>query len=319
MTAHRFWVPAALLLAGFTASAQLANGIKAVVHDSVVTFHQVDSLTSQTRAADELRRTYAGDPEGFQKKLNELLADNLETLLERQLIVHEFKTAGYNIPETVIDDAVEERIKSRFGNRRTATKTLQAQGITLEKFREQIRDQFIVEALRSKYVSSEIIISPYKVETYYENNREKFKLEDQVKLLMILIKKTPSLEEDARKKANDLLTKLTAGADFRELAKQFSEGSQRAQGGEWGWVEKSVLREELRTVAFGLKPGEVSPVIDLPDGCYILKVEEARSSHYKPLKDVRVEIEETLRAEERRRIEKAWLNKLRKKTYVRYY
>jgi peptidyl-prolyl cis-trans isomerase SurA len=223
------------------------------------------------------------------------------------------------MPETVIEEEVQTRIKARFGDRRTATKTLQAQGITYEKFREQIRDQFIVEALRGKYISSEILISPYKVEQFYLANQSKFKLEDQVKLRMIVLKKPAAEAPAVRTRADEIETKLKEGADFKELATLYSEGSQRAQGGDWGWAERTTLRKELADAAFALKAGEFSPVVELPDACYLLKVEEAKVAHVRPLKEVRDEVEGFLMSQERNRLEKQWLDKLRKKTFVRYY
>lgn len=302
-----------------TARGAFANGIRAVVHDSVITSHQVEFLTSQTRAAEELRRQYANDRETYQKKVAEVLNENMEDLVERQLIIQEFKSAGYNMPESLIDEEVQSRIKSRFGDRRTATKTLQAQGITYEKFREQIRDQFIVEALRGKYVASEILISPYKVEQYYLANQSKFKLEDQVKVRMIVLKKGAAESPAVRARADEIYTKLKEGADFKEMATLYSEGSQRAQGGDWGWAERSTLRKELADVAFTLKAGEFSQVIELPDACYLLKADEIKAAHVRPLKEVRDEIEQVLIGQERNRVEKQWIAKLRKKTFVRYY
>ena len=132
------------------AQGQVANGIKAVVHDSVVTYQEVEALTAPF--ADDLRRQFRGDPEGYNKKITEALNDNMDQLVERQLVLHEFKAAGYQMPEGVIDNEVRDRIHSRFGDRAKLTKTLQAQGLTFEKFRNDVRDQIIVEALRGKNI-----------------------------------------------------------------------------------------------------------------------------------------------------------------------
>src|SRR4051812_47450023 len=115
--------------------AELANGIKAVVHDSVITYEEVEERTMQT--ADVLRRQYRGQPEQFQKKMDDARVENLEVCVSKQLILHEFQTAGYHLPESVIDEMVQERIRNQFGNRVTMTKTLQAEGLTYEKLRQR--------------------------------------------------------------------------------------------------------------------------------------------------------------------------------------
>src|SRR5260370_32595127 len=199
-------------------------------------------------------------------------------------------------------------------------KTLEAQGMTYEKFREQIRDQIIVEALRQKNISSEIIISPHKVETYYEAHRDEYKVEDEVKLRMIVLNKTVETDAPpARQVAEEILRKLGEGASFEDMAKVYSQGSQRKEGGEWGWTEKSALRKELAEVAFTLKSGERSGVIETPEACFLMLVEDQRTAHNKPLSEVRDQIENHLLLDERNRLEKQWIERLKKKTFFRYF
>jgi len=295
--------------------AELANGIKAIVHDAIITYVDVEDLTSQT--ADVLMRQYRRDPSVLQKKMQEARDENLDRLLSRELILHEFSTAGYSMPESVIDEVVQQRIRSRYGDRVKLTKTLQAQGTTFEKFKQQVREQFIVEAMRSKNIAQEIIISPFKIETYYSANKDKYKVEDQVKLRMIVLNKSGDIS--ARKLAEEILVKLKEGASFAEMATINSQGSQKNQGGDWGWVEKSVLRKELADVAFSLKTGDISEEIETPEACYLMKVEESRPAHVRTIAEVRDEIEKNLVLAERERLEKQWIDKLKKKTFVRYF
>jgi parvulin-like peptidyl-prolyl isomerase len=300
------------------ARAELANGIRAIVHDSIVTYEDVLELSTQTE--DVLRRQYAGQPELFDAKMREADKENLDKLLANELILHEFQTAGYNLPESLIDDAVQEQIKARFGDRATATKTLQARGITYEKFRQQVRERIIIQAMREKNISSGIIISPHKVETYYLAHKNDFKVEDEVKLRMIVLNRsTDTNAPDAKELASEILRKLEEGASFTEMAKVYSQGSQRAQGGDWDWVERSVLRKELADVAFALKPGQRSGIIETPEAYYLMLVEDSKTSHCKPLVEVRDQIEHTLTLEEQKRLEKQWIDRLRKKTFVRTF
>ena len=139
----------------------MANGIKAIVHDSVVTVQEVQASTAPL--VDDLRRQYRNQPDAYEKKLAEVMKENLEILLDRQLILHDFKTAGYNLPESIIEEEVQKRIRKDFGDRAKLTKTLQAEGITYEKFHQQVREQVIYWAMQGKNVSSEFIVSPHKI------------------------------------------------------------------------------------------------------------------------------------------------------------
>ena len=355
---------------GISLHAQLVDGIKAIVHDSVISYQEVEAFTAPF--AEQLERQYRAQPDMLKKRLEQVRNENLDRLLENQLILHDFKTAGYNLPESYLDDAVQDRIRTKFGDRAKLTKSLQAEGMTYEKFRQQMRDQIIIEALRAKNVSSEIIISPQKIETYYLAHQDKFKLEDEVKLRMIVLN-VPSESEvvAVRKLAQEILGKIKEGAAFSEMAKVYSQDPQRNQGGDWGWWERKTLNPGLAAVAFALKPGELSGIIshagvetnfwfceysgdgrptqarrfevDLvskkeslveerkfdsveaaaslptPKRFYLMLLEEKRSAHVKPLSEVQDEIEKVLLTQERTRLQKQYVDRLKKKTFVRYF
>lgn len=299
--------------------AELANGIKAVVRDSVITFLEVEFAAAP--AIDVLRREYRTQPEVYDKKAASALSESLDKFVERDLILNDFKTAGYNFPESIIEETVQERIRSRYRDRSTLIKSLQEQGITYESFRQQIRDQIIVEALRAKNGGSgEIIISPHQIETYYLAHTNSYQVEEEVKLRMIVLNiPTLSEAEQVRRQAEEILAKIKEGAAFSEMAGVYSQGAQRSQGGDWGWVERSVLRKELADSAFSLKVGELSIPIETPQAIYLMLVEDRRSAHLKPLNTVRVEIERILVTQERERLQKQYINRLKKKTFVRYF
>ena len=298
--------------------AELVDAIKAVVNNGVVTYAEVEEFAAP--AAQALQRDYAGQPDIFRQKLGDALSDGQEQLIERQLILHDFDTEGYRLPETVVDELVQERIRERFGDRITLMKTLQAQGRTYEKFRREVRDQFIVQQLRAISISPEkIIISPYKVETYYLVHQDDFKVEDEVKLRMIVLNKTSGDDTNTVRLAGEILAQIKEGAAFQEMASVYSQDSQRSQGGDRGWVERSVLRKELADIAFALKPGQVSEVIEMPEACYLMLVEQARPAHVKPLNEVRDDVELTLRTQAQKQLEQQWIEQLKKKTFIRLF
>jgi parvulin-like peptidyl-prolyl isomerase len=309
------WVAALCL--GLPLRAELADGVKAIVNDTVITYAQVEEFTMP--AEDALRREYAVQPEVFRQKLAEALDNSLEILVERQLILHEFETKYNKLPDSVVDELVQDRLREQFGDRVTAMKSLQAQGMTYEQYRQNVRDQYIESALRHQNVSREITISPYRVETYYLAHQDDFKVEDEIKLRMIVLNKTADDDTNTPALAREILAKIKEGATFPEMASVYSQGSQRSQGGDWGWVERSVLRQELAEVAFALKPGQVSDVIETPEACYLMLVEQTRPAHVRPLIEVRDDIDKTLRTQEQARLQKQWIESLKKKTFIRYF
>ncbi len=306
----------ALVGAAATVQAEVVNGILGVAHDSVVTQQEVHDMTLASAA--QLQRQYQGQEDTLQKKLAQAQHENLEQLLDRQVILHEFSTAGYSLPESVIEDVVQERIRAKYRDRMTLIHELQAEGITYEKFRQRVREQFIEGAMRQKNVAAEIIISPHKVEVYYQAHLDEFKIGDEVKMrMMVLTKSADPNAPTPEALAKDIIAQLKGGASFTNLAKVYSTGAQEL--GDQGWVEKSILRKELVEPISKLKAGELSDAIETPDGCYLLLVEDTRPAHAKPLPDVRDQIERNLNLEERNRLEKQWIERLRKKTYIKYF
>lgn len=315
MSVFRTFLTAALA-AGFSCSlhAELVNGIKAVVHDAVVTKQEVELYTAQ--AEEVLRRQYRNQPEMYEKKLVEALNENLEERMKRQLILHDFKAGGYNIPEAIIQDAVEEEIRTRWGGRDKLVKSLQAQGMTVEKFRQQTRENIITRALRSKNIAQEIVVSPHRIETFYLANKEKFQVEDQVKLRMIVLNKATASDAAAtRKLAGEIHAKIKAGAAFSEMAGVYSPN----RNSEATWWTKNGLLKELADVAFNMKVGELSEPIDMEKAVFLMFVEDKRPAHTKALSEVRAQVEDILLQEERTRLEKQWIDRLKKKTFVRYF
>ena len=155
------------------AQTNIVDGVLAVINDTVITRQQVEDFI--TPAIESLQREYAGQPDAvFQQKLAGVINDGLEQLVERQLILHDFDTEGYRMPDSYLEELVQDRIRDLYSDRVTLMKTLQAQGETFEQFRKNVRDQAIATFMRSKNVAQEIIISPYKVETYYQAHTRRF-------------------------------------------------------------------------------------------------------------------------------------------------
>jgi len=295
----------------------VVDGVNGVVSSRVVTYSEVEDYSRP--AADALRRQYYSQPEVFQQKLKETLSDSLQQLVERMLILRSFDTEGYKLPDSVVDELVNDRIRERFGDRVTFMKTLQAQGLTVEQFRKQVRDQYIESALRNQNVQRVLFVSPYKIQNYYLAHQDEFRLEDQVKLRMIVLTKTGADDTNTLQRIREIQSQIKEGASFVEMAQNYSQGSQQHQGGDWGLVQRSVLRKELADIAFSLKPGVVSEPVETPDTCYLMLVEEVRPAHVRPLPEVESDIEKTLRIQLQAQLQKKWIDGLRKKTFIRYF
>jgi parvulin-like peptidyl-prolyl isomerase len=219
---------------------------------------------------------------------------------------------------------LQNLIREEFGGDRTAfVRTLRAQGFSLSRFREIERDKIIVQAMRQRAVRSDFVISPDKVEAYYRRNIAEYSTPEEIRLSMIVLR----VEEDGsgdpaaakRSMAEEIRGKLAEGADFAGMAQMYSEDSTAEAGGDWGWIDRKTLNEELNRVAFSLQPGQLSRVVQLGDSLYIMRVDARKAAVTKPLSELREEISKKLYEEERLRLQEQWIKTLREKAYVKVY
>ena len=319
----RFIAVGALLATGLAARAELVSGVSIVVNDDVITRGEI--MEKVTPRLQVLYSLYGNDQQRFDEERRKVYEQQVEELVERKLILHEFTASGYatNVLEAFIDDQIKKNIQKEFyGDRARLIKTLQAEGMTYEMYRRQEREKFIVNYMGYQNVDApkKILISPLKIEKYYKDHQEDFKVDDQVKVRMIVINQPPEGSPgEAKRTADEILDKINSGVPFAEMAAVYSSGSKRAQGGDRGWVDRSYFKSELAQVAFSLKAGQHSSVIELPEACYILMVEEVRPAHVKPLAEARSDIERTLKTQERERLRKQWIERLKTKSFIQYY
>jgi len=306
-----------LLSVARAATPDLVNGIAVIVGESVITYKDIQLALEED--IDMLERRYGPDTKQFNEKAKELREAKLEDMVDNQLVLQEFKKAGYVIPESLFEGEIDKEIK-RYGDRLTLTKSLQAQGMTFETWKSRIRERVILQLMWQQKVPRDPLISPTKIEDYYVKHREEFKMEDQVKLRMIVLTNSPNGGIYSPKRmAQEIVEKLDQKVPFEELARIYSNGSQAKEGGDWGWVEKKVLREELAKVAFSLNPGEHSGVVETANAVYVMMIDDKKIAYTKTLSEVRDEIESSLKAEEAKRLKKQWIQQLKSKAFVRYF
>ena len=314
-----------LLLARLPAAAQQAevlDGVAAIVNKDVITISQVRELIGSRERS--LRDVYSGT--NLADKIKEMRLAALKDLVDRQLIIQEFRKMqekGANIPDYVVDDRVQTIIREEFGNDRAAfVRTLQAQGYSVTRFKEIEKEKIVVQAMRQAKINEDFVISPNQIQAFYNKNKASYALPEQVKLRMIVLREGKATDvpgsENKSQTADEIRQKLVSGAEFPRMAEMYSEDEgTRDSGGDWGWVERNTLNEQLSSVAFSLRPGQVSPVVKLADSYYIILVEAKKNASVKPMPEVRDEIEKNLIQQERMKVQQRWIDTLRAKAYIK--
>ncbi len=291
------------------------DGVAATVNTDIVTFSQVRELTGPVE--NSARASFSGP--ALAEKVKEIRLNAVNMLIDRQLILQEFKKGKGQIPTHMVDERISETVRTRFGGDRSAfLRTITAQGLTQDKLRKMEEENIIVKYMRGKEIKTDSLVSMSEVEKFYSAHRDDWTTNSQVKLRMIKV--NPGTDsEKKRKLIEDIRAKAVAGSDFADLARIYSEDSTQDNGGDWGWVKHGDLSGELDRQVFLLKPKKVSEVLTMNGAFYLLLAEDKKNGTAKPLKEVRDEIEQRIGQQERQKLEQAWMARLRKKAYIKIY
>lgn len=291
------------------------DGVAATVNTDVITFSQVRELTGPVEQS--ARASLSGA--ALADKIKEVRLNAVNMLIDRQLILQDFRKMKGQIPGHMVNERITEMIRTRFGGDRAAfLRTISAQGMTQDKLRKMEEENIIVKYMRGKEVKAETLVSLNEIAKFYSEHSEEWTTNNAVKLRMIKI--NPGADpEKKRKMIQDIRAKVISGSDFSDLARIYSEDSTQDQGGDWGWVKRGDLSGELDRQVFLLKPKKVSEVLEMNGAFYLLLAEDRKSGTTKPLKDVRDEIEQRIMQQSRQKLEQVWTAKLRKKAYIKIY
>jgi peptidyl-prolyl cis-trans isomerase SurA len=302
-----------------TLNQRFANGIVAVAEEKIITVADVMQYIGPL--LPQLRNEARNEKE-FEERLTQLQDSAIQDLIDRVLIVKEFrKDEKRQIPVSYIDNAIADEIAERFeGDRSKFLAFLKAKGQTQRDYRREVEENIIFQYMQGQQRKSQSVVSPVRIETYYTENKDRFYREDEVHLRLIQLTRTDE-ETDATlmAKANTIIAELKGGKKFEDLAKEYSKDAKRSKGGDWGWLKRSDFREEFSKVAFNLGKGEASTPILLPEGCYILFAEDRRFAGIQPIDEVRDMIERLLVQQMGRANQERWLERLRRNGYVKHY
>ena len=174
-----------------------------------------------------------------------------------------------------------------------------------QKHQEEFRIPTLVQVqyllFRPSDLEKKVQVSSDEAKRYYESRKDTFRIPKQVRVRDILIKVEPQEAsnkiEATKKKAEEILEKAKKTKDFASLAKQYSEAENASKGGDLGWIQKGMLGEQLESILFKMKAGDLSGVLAARDGFHIFKVEEVKEEKLKPFDAAKDQILLTLEKE----------------------
>ena len=298
------------------ASVEICNRIVAVVNDEVITLHELDGKIKELTGAE------ASDLENQDKEAYiEARRKVLDLLINEKIAQEKIKEIGIEVTSREVDSAIEGIKKRNSWTQEDLTAGLNEQGITIEKYRNNIKQEMEQMRLIEFEVKSKIIVLDETIKKYYDDHIDEYKSEEKVRLAIILLmKEHPSPGDETpflTRKTEEIFSRLQNGEDFGELAKKFSQGPGAESGGDVGFINTSQLDPKLRAIINNMDVGDVSKPMISPTGVQIIKLMEKQEEGAKTVEEVKESIYEVLYNEEINERYSSWVKELREKAYIK--
>lgn len=267
----------------------LLDEIVARVNEEIIT---LTDLKKELRGLRSSLRQENRSPELLEQAFQREKQDLLRTMIQNEMLVQ--RAEEFGIPDSVepeVGKILEEmRKESGIPNMEVLDQYLRQQGSSLEEYRTSLKQRLVIDAFLQQSVYSKLTLLTPEIEAYYQENIERYTEKAEVELQEILFLSEGEDQAQLRKKAQEVLSQLQAGASFEDLAKRLSDGPTASQGGGIGRFKRGSMAAPVEEVAFQLEEGAVSGIIETEYGLQIIKVVSQVPARERPLEEVRSEI-----------------------------
>jgi peptidyl-prolyl cis-trans isomerase SurA len=279
------------------------------------------------------------NPEGQEPSQEEALSlklNVLDELINNEILLERAKKLNLEASDGEVEDKFTE-LKSPY-TEDEFQRQLKERGVSVDDLKRDLRRQLSIQKLLNREVVAKISITDQDVTDFYNANKAQFNVaEPQYRIAQIVVtpRKEPQIrnrknddatnEAEAQRKVKMLMDRLNSGADFSQLAMDYSEDmNSAATGGDLGYVPESALNQSdpmLKKMVMAMKPGQISPPLGLKDGYRILKLVTRESPGQRNISDPQVQqtIRDTLRNRKEQLLRSAYLAIARDEARVRNY
>jgi peptidyl-prolyl cis-trans isomerase SurA len=243
----------------------------------------------------------------------------LEDMIDRKLQMAAAKRAGMDVTDKELADAIADIMKRNNMDMKQLETALAKEGLTLEQYKNELREQMTLSRMFNKYVRSGLVIDEAEVRAYYDRNIKSYSLPEEIRVRQIFFRlpenATPSETAAVKEKATAALARAKKGEDFIRLVKELSESENAGQGGDLGFMQRGQAIPEIEEAARSLKTGEIAGPLQCAGGFHIIRLEEIRTP-VKPFEKVKDEITKMLSEQKIENTYRTWLQTLRSDSHI---
>ncbi|MCG6933352.1 MAG: peptidylprolyl isomerase [Gallionella sp.] len=253
------------------------DSVVAVVNDDVITRYELDDRIHDVVRQLLRQNTPLPPMDVLQKQILERM---ITDMLQRQYA----KETGVRVDDSQLDQAITRIAQqNKFPSLAAFRAKLEADGVNYKKFREEIRSEIISTRLRKREVESKITISDKEVDDYLANKARLGSEGEEFHLahILVVVPEQASAEkiQVARKRAEQALARINAGADFAQVAASVSDAKDALKGGDLGWRSGDTIPPLFMDQLQKMKPGGTSALLRSSSGFHILKLLGKRSAN----------------------------------------
>lgn len=260
------------------------DSIVAIVNDDVVMETQLDRQIE--RAKMELRQHDTKVPPA-----DVLRKQVLERLILMKIQLQLAEQTGLRVDDDTLNRAISNIAAENGLSLGKFRDVIENEGYRYSQFREDIRDEIVVSRLRQRQVDNLIHVTDREVDNYLATQKQQDKVDKEYHLAHILIGlpegASPEGIEERRTKAAEVLERLRAGADFKEMAIAVSDGQQAREGGDLGWRRAAEVPTLFADALGSLQEGATSDLMRNPSGFHIVKLLGTRNAGAHVVKQTR--------------------------------
>ncbi len=256
------------------AAQKTIDAIVAIVEADVITQQEIEDRKDLIRADFAHNNRKLPNSETLHRQV-------LEVMISDSILIQEAKRRGLKITDGQLNQAMQKIARDNNKNLSEFRKLLIANGLDYQKYRETVRKDLTVNALRQQYAQRKVTVSDQEVDDFVNRNDDG-RTQYEYKLAHILISlpdaATPEQINAAKQKSTEILTRLDAGGTFEELANEFSSGSNALSGGDLGWRKKAEIPSVFTEIVLPMQPGDYAGPLRSASGYHIVHLSDRKDA-----------------------------------------
>jgi len=252
----------------------LLDRVVAIVDDEALTQFEIDTQKKAALASMKQSNLTPPAPDVLDKQV-------LDRLITERAVMHFAKENGVKVDDTQVERAIQRIAQDNKMSLDDFRKAIAKEGLTYDKYREDIRKEIVIQRLRDREVDQRISVSDVEVDAFLASQEAQAggDVEYKVSHILVLVpdRASPDQIDAKRRRAEDALKQVKDGTDFAQVAAGFSDAQDALQGGSLGWRAPARMPAVFAEAVRQMKPGDVSNVLRSASGFHIVKLAETRS------------------------------------------